>query len=764
MTECFLHTSQVKPVVSGSQLKCSGQNVIKLAAPEAIKPPRTSPLVSTTVGIDTTRAAASPQASHVTSTTTPDSPRTSSPQTRKLVAPESLRRPQTPPMVNRQHSSSPRRSRKLVAPQSLRPTSTPPLVRSAETGSPVVSTAPPHTDGEYESAKALQRMSVESHAAASPHTKQVEPSVELSESEISAENRQSIEMLKAPASLIGDGWLETHSGAGSQVSLCSQSPKPQSVQRFVVDLDDTSQSQTSEVDCSYISPSKEAESVFVTSDFLYVSPPSSDFKSDSSRSTNGEDENGDKREDAEQQLSVAERKLAFERKGPSKNNGRNGEARKPAKHPPAIPKRSSSISIASDQSEPTSRKTSTDSTNPLKEDSIVEEVYKPPPPPMSTHPGLASKTELDEDTQQEMSEEKSPSEDELPETSEKARPKPKARRVSIPAVKPEDAKDTHGSDSCDLRGSDRDRPAAPESLVTQTEVVSPDVIKEEDETNLTSLSAPLLDRSSTERSNKIGISENNTKSREDGGDETVIEATDYELEVSSSTGMFGHTTLTASTPEFPLGASSEEPLEARGSAIEDIDPSKKMGADVSTFKPIPKPRSFYRHSMYSAGTSGNNQPSISLSPPPEDPASTSRFSPPPLGYSLTPEMKRSSIHYPSPANKREMILRAQSMSMLPNSGSASPRMMVRGEQRSQMPPGFVVFSRSQEAVIGRHPTLSASDMLRKLRERENADSAGDAAAGEKGGKKNSAPKTAAAPMNTKRGTSTKKRRSIFRRK
>ena len=742
---------------------------------------------------------------------------TSSPQTRRLVAPESLRppSPHTPPATSAKshHTSSPQ-TRKLAAPESIKP---------------------PHK---------MQFVSVDTHANASPllQRREPEPVREVVSDTI---NLVTLSALPKSADLAGDGWLETHSGAGSQVSLGSHSPKPQSVQHFVVDLEEsagTSQisSQTSEVDTSYISPSKEAESVYITSGYMYVAPPSSEFDSNgenfskqtikehyspkhkrdedstkaeicetqfdstgvpttaildtpsSAESTpvrhvgslatqhitaengyeyalqnkgspnntlkNEEKEKADESikedqvsrkseaDDANELPSVASRRFAFEQQAKiSKENNRNSTS-KPVKQPPAVPKRVSSISsmhkqenglTGVDQNAPNPVKIAVASSGPLsQEENGAETIAKemPPPPPMSTHPGVIAKSPVvtepihseqqknepvREETEMEQEKEDEPVRElEMPKPevelrdASKLRPVPKERRISVPAVKPIEPKE------------EQDSSTEPPSDVQPT---------------------PMIIQPSNEAS---------TMSNELPQDETDGLADD---EVTS-TSTFGHTAGSPAKPDLPTVAiTSEKPTDEERTALDDIDPSKKIGAEVSTFKPIPKPRSTHRLSAAFADSS--TAPTISVSqdevPPPNIRTNNNITLPrlPPPTY--TPEMKRSSAYYPTPVN-REFLLRAQSMNALPTTGSASPRMMARAEQRQQMPPGFVVFSRSQEAVVGRTATLTSS-MMRRTIQIDSGNKKGD------GELTASAPPPTAAPMNTKRGP-TKKRRSLFRRK
>jgi hypothetical protein len=224
-----------------------------------------------------------------------------------------------------------------------------------------------------------------------------------------------------------------------------------------------------------------------------------------------------------------------------------------------------------------------------------------------------------------------------------------------------------------------------------------------------------------------------------------------------SMGTFGHNSTPKKSNLPTLAMTSEQSAGEERTTLDDIDPSKKIGAEVSTFKPVPKPRSTQHLSAAFESSAVPTIFALKDEAPPRPPKLRTHNimaprSPPPT---YTPEMKRSSAFYPTPVN-REFLLRAQSMNVLPTTGSASPRMVARGEQRQQMPPGFMVFSRSQEAVVGhgQHATLTSNMIRRTIQVNKTA---GD---GEQTG---SAPPPTAAPMNTKR-PSTKKRRSLFRRK
>ena len=718
----------------------------------------------------------------------------------------------------------------------------------------------------------MQFVSEDTHANASPQLQcgEPEPDREVMSDTI---NLNTLSALPRSTGLVGEGWLETHSGAGSQVSLGSHSPKPQSVQRFIVDLEEsagTSQisSQTSEVDCSYIAPSKEVESVYITSGYMYVVPRSSDFDSTSPNGENKDkqtfkgqyspklerDEDGTKADICETQFdssgvpttaildtpssaestpvrhvgslatehttakngqeyalpnksspnlakvdnfqekekvdenikddqvsrkssngnsepqeidqlpSIANRRLAFEQQAQNSKESNRNSAAKPAKRPPAVPKRVSSISsmqkqenglVEGDQNAPNPVEITVASSGPHQEENGAEVMAEemPPPPPMSTHPGVISKkpvvtepvhnelqqeeqeneqvreekAEIEVEQEQEdesVREEKAETEVEQEQEDEpvrelempksavelrdtsKLRPVPKERRISVSAVKPIEPE------------AEQDSNTEPSSDVKPTPVIGP----------------------STETSTM------SNQSPQDEIDETA------EDDRVTSTSTFGHTASSAK-PNLPTVAiTSEQSTHEERTALDDIDPSKKIGAEVSTFKPIPKPRSTHR--LSAAAFDSSTEPSISVTQD-EAPPPKLRTTPHSLPPTYTPEMKRSSAYYPAPVN-REFLLRAQSMSMLPTTGSASPRMVARGEQRQQMPPGFVVFSRSQEAVVGRTATLT-SNMMRRTIQIDSGNKKGD------GELTASAPPPTAAPMNTKRGP-TKKRRSLFRRK
>lgn len=743
----------------------------------------------------------------------------------------------------------------------------------------------------------MQFVSMDTHANASPqfqHREPQPPPPQPPDKEVvsgDTANRITLSALPRTGGLVGgDGWLETHSGAGSQVSLGSHSPKPQSVHHFVVDLEEsagTSQisSQTSEVDCSYIAPSKEAESVFVTSGYMYVAPPAPEFDS---TSTNGEDKNDEqtliqnkgkddpkgergeggnmKAEICETQFdsrrdpttaildtpssaestpvrhvyslattehitheqenthedhglpnngspipptkevskeneerrksnngssdpdginelpSIASRKLAFEQQArTSKENDRNATS-KPAKKPPTVPKRVSSIPTlykeengqrgGGDQNATNPDKLAVVSSDPLQEESKVpsieaEELVMPPPPPMSTHPGITAKKpaampaepvhsehvqqgeqeeeesvkelekpkpEIVEQEQQQEEEHESARELEKPDLpkeelqdSSKLRPVPKERHISVLAVKSKEP-ETEQLDSSSTE--------PPEDVKNAAPVIEPS-------TEMSSMSNGMPTAPPQDETDGIDIEETNAST-------------------------FGHTASPTKSDLPAMAITSEQsPGEERRTSLDDIDPSKKIGAEVSTFKPIPKPRSTHHLSAAFDNSTVATATSISkdneVPRPPKLHLRTHNIaiprSPPPT---YTPEMKRSSAFYPmaNPAN-REFLLRAQSMSILPTTGSASPRMVARGEQRQQMPPGFMVFSRSQEAVVshGRHATLTSNMMKRTIQVNKKGD-------GEQTGSAATAPLAPiAAPMNTKRlGGPTKKRRSLFRRK
>ena len=733
----------------------------------------------------------------------------------------------------------------------------------------------------------MQFVSVDTHGNASPQFqhRHVQPEAELPpDREVGNDTANPITLSALPrtAGLAGDGWLETHSGAGSQVSISSHSPKPQSVHRFVVDLEEstgTSQisSQTSEVDCSYISPSKEAESVFITSGYMYVAPPASEFDSTSPTRESKDEEtliqkeenspkgergeadtkteicetqfdssgnpttaildtpssaestpvrhigslatehvarentheaglpnksssnlskkevaqekeegrmssnsNGSSESDDVNQLpSIANRRLAFEQQAQrSKENGRNSTS-KPTKQPPAVPKRVSSIpslqkqengALGGDQdaTNPDKLSAAVVSPGPLQEENKVEAAAEaetelmPPPPPMSTHPGVVGKkpameeplhseqtkgeredellsnekpkaevVEHEEEDDEPVRELETPKPKVELRDSSKPRPVPKERRISVPAVKP------------------TQEPEA-EQNISSTEPAPVDVQNApviEPSTEKSSLSGDIPEAPSQDEIDGVTI-EDNSDSKEKAEDNEVV----------ASMSTFGHTAspTKSNLPTLAITSAGEE----GSTSLDNIDPSKKIGAEVSTFKPTPKPRSTHR---LSAVFDGSAAPTMSISKdseaPPPPKLRTHNIptpcSPPPT---YTPEMKRSSAYYPTPVN-REFLLRAQSMSILPTTGSASPRMVARGEQRQQMPPGFVVFSRSQEAVVGhgRNATLtSSSNMIRRTIQVDKMGGDG----GQTGG---SVPPPTAAPMNTKRGP-TKKRRSLFRRK
>ena len=693
----------------------------------------------------------------------------------------------------------------------------------------------------------MQFVSMDTHSNASPQLQHSEPE---SDREVMSDtaNLTILSALPKASGLAGDGWLETHSGAGSQVSLGSHSPKPQSVQHFVVDLDEsagTSQisSQMSEVDCSYIAPSKEVESVFITSGYMYVAPPSSEFDSSSPNGKNrdeqtfeeqyspkGErDEGNTKAEICETQFdssgapttaildipsstestparssqrpvaiehitaengheyalpnttspnqpkketsqektsknikdgrdvlssssgnsepdemnqlpSLTSRRLAFEQQAQVNKESNGNTTTKPAKQPPAVPKRVSSISSLQngpsreDENVPDPIKLAVASSDPLEEKNEIESEAEemPPPPPMSTHPGLAKKPVAEPVSEQQQEKDEPVKEEpkiELRDAS-KLRPKPKERRISVPPVKPKESEPEDSS----IEPSDV-TPMPVAELSTGTTTMSngvPSPPQDEIESN----------NNTNNEDTEIISKQNYSKEKADGNE-------------VSSTSTFGHTVSPAAIAT--VTTTSGQSIDEERTVFDNIDPSKKIGAEVSTFKPIPKPRSAHR---LSTAIDSSSTPTISVSAneaPPlristnSTPAASALPSPPPT---YTPDMKRSSAYYPTPAN-REFLLRAQSMNVLPTTGSASPRMVVRGEQRQQMPPGFVVFSRSQEAVVGRHATLTSSMMRRTIQ----VDTGKKKGSGEN---TDSAPSPIAAPMNTKRGP--KKRRSLFRRK
>ena len=844
----------MEPVVSETQLRSfSGPNVIKLAPPESIKPPRTSPLVTTATDNSSTTAR-SPQTHGVTSSGKQQlsTSATSSPQTRRLAAPESLRRPHTPPNLSAHgHRTSSPQTRHLMAPDSLKPT------HSTATGSahnqPASSSLISKPEA-HESTKAPHKVPSDNHDSSPTMTFRHEQKEYDSEDANDLVMNSPLNALPRYSALAaaGDAWLEANSG-GSQVSIGSHSPKPQSVSHFAIDVEDgagtsQSQSQTSEVDCTYIGPSN-VESIFVTSGYMYIAPPPSDFSLDKNsvrndrkhssppsnntrrgqKTSKGEthfgssaapsttvldepsstvstaaghdnlppaaptkhsttDENGDKNalvksdqmssqekvgkdskvnknkgsvsgsspgvtpdttdsETSEEMPSVADRRLAFEQQARFKE-GEKKLASKPATKPPAVPKRVSSITTL-EKSSPgndTTEKNITNSTSESSSSLVTEnkatvDEEKPPPPPMSTHPGLAKKSESDEQLEIREDNTTIKSVANSPEATGEFRPKPKERRVSVPAVPPANPKPEIQEDSTPASGLN-----AP---IGETEGAG--TVSGANE-GLDGLPAPL------QKDKGMNDSESNARVNTEvsNGQQGVNskEASDYNEPPLRST--FGHISPSTST-SLGMNVISEEPSHEEKGELDEIDPSKYMGAEVSSFRPVPKPRSLQRHSMYAGNLSPPATESASNPVTPVHQAANninapaarmSLLAPPTHPNTYTPEMKRNSMHFPTPENKRDMILRAQSMTMLPTTGSASPRMRMRGEQRSQMPPGFVVFSRSQEAVVGRHPSMSSNMMVRSIQA-----SQGD------GDKKAEA---ITAPMNTKRAP--KRRRSFFKRK
>lgn len=747
--------------MSEAQLpKSAGLQVIKFAAPESVKSPRTSPFVSA------------------------DNNTATSLQTRTLGAPESLRPSHTLPSVSADShvTSSPQTQRVAVPPESIKPT------------------------------HALLFVSEDSHTTASPKSQHSQPDRELVTDNTANQHQHhnTVTVHSKPLSA-GNGWLDDHSGTGSQVSIGSHSPKPHSVQHFVVDLEDSggnSQSQRSEVDCSYIVPSNEVESVFI------APPPSSDFDNFSpneessahhtleelhspkgerdeaeicetqfnssvapttaildtpssagstpvrygsqppvaiehftaengheyalvnksspgqTRRDNETDNDGTQEEDEchskksklaeqpgdlEQLPPIATRRLAFE-----KNIVQGGEnsAPKPAKVPPAVPKRVSSISTLQKQTpSPVGDQNGTDTVTSsakspgpleahpqgqLQQENETEEEDMPPPPPMSTHPGLASK-KTEPNNEQQHEENPKPDDVELREGS-KFRPKPKERRKSSQVVEPKEIPEQqqYGTES---HTDNTDNITVSVSEIPQTtEVTQAPALPQDKVTN----SVPALPQ----------------------GDEALDESEESrDKEVSNEEKL-------NATPSASVAMSSDQSSTVERADLDNFNPSKKSGAEVSTFKPTPKPRSTRRTS-----TDTESIPTITVSSLAEDTPTTATALP------------GSSVQIPSPA-KREVLPRAQSMSVRPITGSASPRMRVRGEQNSQMPPGFVVYSRSQEAVVGHHHTMSSSMMRRTIQVGTEKKSGED--------KTDSASAVAAPPMNTKRGI--KKRRSFFRRK
>lgn len=648
---------------------------------------------------------------------------------------------------------------------------------------------------------------------------------------------------KSSALPAGDGWTDSLSGTGSQVSIGSHSPKPQSVSHFAIDLEDgvgnsqsqslTTQSQTSEVDCTYIGPSN-AESVFVTSGYVYIKPPSSDFSPNQKNNIKdqllkdspkdeklSQEANRDEvcktvssvsantavlnvspitkstpvkqgniqhatnegsmlqatktnpdgiilcattsSEQQDKMPSVADRRLAFEKQFQVRESDMK-VAPKPGRKAPAIPKRVSSISNVVKQQD--SANGDNNITSSIEEPSsslgmentITEEGEEPPPtpPPLETHPGVLMKSESEEQLEVRDDSTTTKSAAELPQEGDVHRPKPKERRVSAPAVKSEP--DQNISRSLTLR----DNTITPVSEVTkptaEVEAIPVSVFPEEDK-GLDSVHIPAPP---PQKEASLNGSKTNDNTEADDGKqgvnaETFNEETDYLYdEQPSFTFTFGHTGTSNLLDTNKISEESTK-LNVERSGLDGIDPSKSMGAEVSTFKPVPKPRLFQRHSMYVGGTTptvteSSADDSISPATDNSQTVTTSLLRPPTQPYSFTPDMKRSSMHFPTPENKRKMIFRAQSMSMTSTTGSASPRMVLRGEQKLQMPPGFVMYSRSQEAVVGRHPTMTSNTLLRSLQ--ASTEKKGD------GDKKATA---AAAPMNTKRA-SLKKRRSFFKRK
>ena len=743
----------------------------------------------------------------------------------------------------------------------------------------------------------MQFVSMDTQANASPqlqHRYIAQPKPQLPDREILNDNTTNLVPLSAlpkTGSLSGgDGWLETHSGAGSQVSLDSHSPKPQSVQHFVVDLEEsqtgTSQisSQASEVDCSYIAPSKEAESVFITSGYMYVAPPVSGFDDTSpdgenkdeqtliqkgenppkgergeadtkaeicetqfdssgdpttaildtpssaestpvrhvsslattghttteSRHENGlaasksspnpskEDDSQEKNEesrksgngnsepdDISQLPSIASRRFAFEQQAQvSKERSDRNSTSKPAKRPPAVPKRVSSIpklengQSGGDQNATNTDKLAVTSSGPLQEENKREneaEELMPPPPPMSTHPGVVAKKPavVKDQPLVHSDEQQRPGEEQENESVKEEEPESEIVKHEQKEEEDEPVKDLEKSKpEVELRDSSKLRPVPKERQISV-----PTVQTKEPEAEQDSSTEPPEDVKSTPLSPGIELSTEVSSMSNDkpaappqdevGGMNTedinvVSDSKEAAESERDSMSTFGHTSTASPTKsDLPtMAITSEQSAGEERTTLDDIDPSKKIGAEVSTFKPIPKPRSTHRLSAaFESSAAQASTISISKNEAPRPPKLrihniAAPRSPPPT---YTPEMKRSSAYYPTPVN-REFLLRAQSMSMLPTTGSASPRMVARGEQRQQMPPGFMVFSRSQEAVVGhgQHATLTSNMMRRTIQINKKGDGEQQACAG-------SAPPPTAAPMNTKRA-STKKRRSLFRRK
>ena len=832
----------MEPVVSETQLKSFGPNFIKFAASETVKPPRISPFVTA----DTNTA--SPTQTHGITTSERDqqpSSSTSSSQTRRLTAPESLRNTHTPPTTLSAHSyhTSSSQSHRLAAAESLKlPHSSPPT----SAYNPQVSPSHISSTGPHESFEAPHKVSVDSHTQSSvrPLIQHKQP---IHEREIVNEVVAHHSLPRSSALATGDGWVDALSGTGSQVSIGSHSPKPQSVSHFAIDVEDgvgtsQSQSQTSEVDCTYIGPSN-VESVFVTSGYMYIKP-SSDFspnKKNGSKDQTFKEKQSPNNEKLTQEAnnsevcetvssvtantvvhdmspsaestlvsqgnlhlatnegsmlqsikpspggitcatttseqlnkmpSVAERRLAFEKQAQIKESDTK-VASKPDKKPPAIPKRVSSISNVEKQQE-SAQNGNNDVTNSVKdpscslriENTITEEEDippTPPPPPMSTHPGLLVKSGSDEQLEVQDDSRTTKSAVELPQEVDAYKPKPKERKVSVPVAKPEPDQNSRSLTLNDDACSPVPEVTKP---IAEAEGIPVSVLPGEDK-GLNSVHEPVPP---SQREASLNGGKTNGDNIEADDEKQAVNAemfkeeTDYLCdEQSPSTRSFGHVSPSGTSALLDTTVISEEPtnLNVERSGLDSIDPSKNMGAEVSTFKPVPKPRSYQRHSMYvgdirttvTDNVFSGDSISPACQPTNNTPtAAASLLRPPTQPHSYTPDMKRSSMHFPTPENKRKMILRAQSMSMTTTTltGSASPRMVVRGEQRSQMPPGFIMYSRSQEAVVGRHPTMPSSTMLQSIQ----------ASTGKKGdGDKKGA---AAAPMNTKRAL--KKRRSFLKRK
>ena len=634
------------------------------------------------------------------------------------------------------------------------------------------------------------------------------------------------------SSFVGDGWFETHSGTGSQVSIGNHSPKPQSVHRFVVDLEESTgpnsqvSSQASEVDCTYIAPSKEVESVFITRGYMYVAPPSSGFDSISVNKANKDEQtlkehrsprvergesvtrteicetqfdssgapttaildtpssaestpvrqvsiehitadNGqphalpykktpeqpktDKSQEKEmgavnpnsiqschttsepdetyQQLSVASRRLAFEKRAQlSKESYQNNSTSNSAKNPPAIPKRVSSISLL-ENGPSGENKNAVDlavaSSGTLHEETEAE-VAMPPPPPMSTHPGIATKPVIEKGDKQQVEENDEPVKKETFEVEIEFQDANKHRLIleetqfsSLPIDKPEVSRVEH-----------RDKSTEPTFDVKPAPVVP--------------LSTDTISSTDVTQDSTDGVIDN---------EDVEVKSGKAKIDAAASTSTFGHSTKPSLQPAATI--CSRHSAEEEEAILGDVDPGKKIGAEVSTFKPVPKPRRLSTVIESGAQLSPVLKDKAPPRPPKISTIPTPR-SPPPPATTRTPEMKRTSAYFPA-HERREYLWRAQSMSVLPTTHTASPRMMARGEQKQQMPPGFIVFSRSQEAVVSHNATLASNMMRRSIQVDTAENKKGD-------GKKTSSRN--AAPMNTKRGPSekAKKRRSLFKRK